>query len=418
MRKIRAGLHHSLALIVTVLFFLPLFWALVNSLRAVGAPPPNTVEWWPADAHWENFSQIFEVLPVGRYLVNSLIVVGLAIPITLVTASLAGFSIAQLPKRPRRYLLFFCIAVMMIPAASVWLARFQILRWLGLIDTLWALIVPAFAASQGGVYEIEIATDPGLNNVVDSGSVSDLTYTPGTDLSTSTVYFWRVRSINACGDGDFSAPYRFTTVGAPGDCGLGSEPVVYFEEDFEDTVSGWTSGGTANTWDLSTERSHSPVQSYFAADISSVSDQRLVSPEIQLPADENPLTLQFWNWQELEGFGSGCFDGAILEITTDSGGNWNQIPNSALLTDPYDGPVSSSFSNPLADLDAWCGDPQDWLESVVDLNAYAGETVQFRFRVGTDSSVSREGWYIDDMVVQSCQISNFPAYLPLVQDGE
>ena len=148
MRRIRAGLHHSLALIVTVLFFLPLFWALVNSLRAVGAPPPNTVEWWPADAHWENFSQIFDMLPVGRYLVNSLIVVGLAIPITLVTASLAGFSIAQLPKRPQRTLLFFCIAVMMIPAASVWLARFQILRWLGLIDTLWALIVPAFAASN------------------------------------------------------------------------------------------------------------------------------------------------------------------------------------------------------------------------------------------------------------------------------
>ncbi|MGB3717660.1 MAG: hypothetical protein WA996_24815, partial [Candidatus Promineifilaceae bacterium] len=126
---------------------------------------------------------------------------------------------------------------------------------------------------------------------------------------------------------------------------------------------------------------------------------------------------QFWNWQELEDSSGGCFDGAILEITPDSGANWNQVPNSSLLTDSYAGPVSTTYSNPLAGLDAWCGDPQDWLESVVDLNAYAGETVQFRFRLGTDSSVSREGWYIDDMVVQSCQISVFPSYLPLIQDG-
>lgn len=148
MARARAGLHHLGALIVTILFLLPLFWALVNSLRAVGAPPPNTIEWWPREAAWENYSQIFEMLPFSRYLVNSLLVVSIAIPATLTTASLAGFSMAQLPERPQRILITFSVVVMMIPAASVWLARFHILRWLGLLDTLWALIVPAFAASS------------------------------------------------------------------------------------------------------------------------------------------------------------------------------------------------------------------------------------------------------------------------------
>ena len=75
----------------------------------------------------------------------------------------------------------------------------------------------------------------------------------------------------------------------------------------------------------------------------------------------------------------------------------------SLLTDPYNGAVSGSFSNPLAGLQAWCGDPQDWLNSIVNLSAYAGQTVQFRFRLGSDNGVSREGWTIDDVVVQSCQ---------------
>jgi hypothetical protein len=66
-------------------------------------------------------------------------------------------------------------------------------------------------------------------------------------------------------------------------------------------------------------------------------------------------------------------------------------------TDPYDGPVSG-----LGGLEGWCGDPQDWLRSVVDLDAYAGQSARFRFRLGTDGSVSREGWYVDDVHVQSC----------------
>jgi multiple sugar transport system permease protein len=148
MPKSSSWIRHALALIVTILFLLPLFWTVVNSLRPVGAPPPNSIEWWPADPQWNNYRELFEQLPMMRYLRNSLLVVGLAVPITLLTASLAGFSIAQLPDRPRRRLLIFCIVVLMIPSASVWLARFQILRWLGLINTLWALIVPAFAASS------------------------------------------------------------------------------------------------------------------------------------------------------------------------------------------------------------------------------------------------------------------------------
>ena len=57
---------------------------------------------------------------------------------------------------------------------------------------------------------------------------------------------------------------------------------------------------------------------------------------------------------------------------------------------------------------AWCGNPQDWLKSIVSLNAYAGKTVRFRFRLGTDSNLGYEGWYLDEVRVQA-------AYVPAVQ---
>lgn len=148
MFKLKPGGRYVVGLIVSAMFILPLFWAVIASLRQPGLPPIVTIEWWPQAPHWDNYVEIFRLLPMVRYTLNSLIVVGVAVPLTLLTASLAGFGLDQLPDRPRRYMVTLSIVLLMIPDASVWLFRFQILRWLGLLDSLWALIVPAFAASS------------------------------------------------------------------------------------------------------------------------------------------------------------------------------------------------------------------------------------------------------------------------------
>ena len=148
MSKLKPGGRTIAGLVVSIIFTLPLFWAVMASLRQPGLPPALTIEWWPQAPHWENYTAIFSMAPLTRYTLNSLIVVLAAIPLTLLTASLAGFAIDQLPDRRRRAMVTLSIMLLMIPDASVWLFRFQILRWLGLLDTLWALIVPAFAASS------------------------------------------------------------------------------------------------------------------------------------------------------------------------------------------------------------------------------------------------------------------------------
>jgi uncharacterized repeat protein (TIGR01451 family) len=153
---------------------------------------------------------------------------------------------------------------------------------------------------------------------------------------------------------------------------------------------------------LTSTRTHSGANAFHANDPSIVSDQYLISPPIAVPVGQDSPNLQFWNHQTMESNTStSCFDGSIIEISTTLNMTWTQI-TTGLLTDPYNGPISGSYSNPLAGKNAWCGDPQDWLNSIVDLNSYAGQTVQFRFRLGSDTSASREGWYIDDVKVQTC----------------
>ncbi|MFZ6027012.1 MAG: carbohydrate ABC transporter permease [Chloroflexota bacterium] len=146
--KYRAWAAYGLAALVSLLFCLPLYWAFIASLRPVGLAPATTIEWWPTSPSWENYRQIFEIVPLARYALNSLIVVGVAVPVTLLMASLAGFGLSQIDReQTRNTLISFNVITLMIPASAVWIFRFQILSWLGQIDSLGALILPAFAAS-------------------------------------------------------------------------------------------------------------------------------------------------------------------------------------------------------------------------------------------------------------------------------
>lgn len=264
------------------------------------------------------------------------------------------------------------------------------------------------AATQAATYTLEVATDMGFANiVVTQAGITNTTFTLAAPLATNTLHYWRVRAINACGTGTDSAIFNYRTVAAPGDCNIGSTPVSVFTEGFETGAAGWVSSGTGNSWAQSSTRVHSGAFAWRSTGPAVVSDQRLDSPAIALPFGQIPLTLQFWNHQTIEdATATTCFDGAVIEISTDNGTTWTRLEAQIQLS-PYKGLVSASFANPIGGTNAWCGDPQDWTRVVADVSAFAGQSVKFRFRHATDNSVGREGWYIDDVLVQSCDSDLF-----------
>lgn len=259
------------------------------------------------------------------------------------------------------------------------------------------------AASQGGEYVIEVDDDPGFGSIDFTTTVTGTNVTPVMDLMSSTTYYWRVVSSNTCGLGTSSAVFSFETQPLPGDCPAGEVIVTLSDYDFESGAQGWTSSGTSDTWALESSNPASGTQHWHGDDVGFVSDQRLTSPVKHLPTQFQPYTFQFMNFQEMEDGGAGCYDGGFLEVSVD-GGPFTAIANSDLATDPYDGPLDGGFDNPAAGQEAWCGDPQAYLNSVVDINTLAGSDVQFRFRLATDASVSRPGWDIDDVKIRGCAI--------------
>lgn len=261
-----------------------------------------------------------------------------------------------------------------------------------------ALPIFAWDATPGAfTYDFQMAADPAFTTLIETAvGLTTTTYTPAAALDAASVYYWRVRASNGCGAGEWAETAAFVTQ-------IAGCSTLYGPEGFESGTAGWTTGGIGNTWQRSTARAYSGSYAFYANGVATVSDQRLESPSITLPADATSVTLKHWNWRNIETSTGGCYDGGILEVSTDGGSNWTQVPNADIPVDPYNGVINSSFSNPLGGRDAWCGNVGAWRESQADLSAYAGQTVKLRFRLGTDSSTSREGWYIDDVSLEICQ---------------
>jgi subtilisin family serine protease len=101
--------------------------------------------------------------------------------------------------------------------------------------------------------------------------------------------------------------------------------------------------------------------------------------------EESSAAFTFYHWYNIE---SG-WDGGNVSISTDGGNIWNIIE-----------PEGGYPDNSIYGLD---GDPgftgtTDWTQAIFPIGDFVDDTVRFRFRFGTDGSVTRDGWYLDAVV--------------------
>ncbi len=143
----KSSLSVLLRVCVVAVFLSPLYWIVVAALRKPGLPPPRTVEWLPAEWSVENFARVFTLVPMETYLRNSLLVGAVAVPLTLVFASISGYAIARLSPHLRAFFVVALILAQMLPLISLWLPRFFLVRYLGLLDQLAALGLPVLAGT-------------------------------------------------------------------------------------------------------------------------------------------------------------------------------------------------------------------------------------------------------------------------------
>ncbi len=138
------GSAHIVMITLALIFMIPIFWMLSTSLKArweIFAWPP---QWIPETLHWENYTDAFTKYPMGRFMLNSTFLVVANIVGELISVPLIAYGFARLRFPGKKILFIAMLATMMIPGHIKLIPLFALYSRLGLINTYWPLILPAF----------------------------------------------------------------------------------------------------------------------------------------------------------------------------------------------------------------------------------------------------------------------------------
>ncbi len=136
---------------VTVLVVGPLLWALLSSFKTeteLAARPPTL---FPARFTFENYTGALERFDFGTYLTNSVIVTTAATLLTVVINTMCAYGLSKYNFRGRNLLFLLVLATIMIPLQVIFIPVYQMASSLGLVNSLWGLIIPP-AATPTGVF--------------------------------------------------------------------------------------------------------------------------------------------------------------------------------------------------------------------------------------------------------------------------
>ncbi len=140
---------HLVLFPLAMMMLVPLLWMFITSIETLNETrhfPPILL---PSGVRWQNYTQVLQQAPFARWFLNTLIVTVVVVIGNLLFCSLAGYAFARLKFFGRDVVFMLVLATLMIPFQVIMIPTFLIVRRLGLIDTLGALIVPNLAGAFG-----------------------------------------------------------------------------------------------------------------------------------------------------------------------------------------------------------------------------------------------------------------------------
>lgn len=129
-------------LALTVFFVFPFYWIMTGAFKSQPATIMVPPQWWPAEPTLENFQRLVVQNPALKWLWNSVFTSGVTMILVCITSALAGYVLAKKHFYGQKILFSIFIAAMALPKQVVLVPLVRIVNFMGIHDTLAAVILP------------------------------------------------------------------------------------------------------------------------------------------------------------------------------------------------------------------------------------------------------------------------------------
>lgn len=127
--------------VLAVLMIFPLYWIITGSFKDAAAINAVNPEWFPKNPTVDNYIRLFEK-PALRWLFNSVFIAVMAMGLTCITSAMAGYALAKKRFIGQAAVFSLFVCAMALPKQVVLVPLLKEMAFLGLHDSVWAVILP------------------------------------------------------------------------------------------------------------------------------------------------------------------------------------------------------------------------------------------------------------------------------------
>ena len=139
MKLLKTASFYALVVVIVIFSVFPFYYAIVTSFSTGSAL--FAVHYWPVVWDWSNYQTVLGGRTFPRNILNSVFISAVTVAFALTLAVTASYALARVRFRGRGLLLLTILGVSMFPQIAVLAGLFEVMRFLNILNTPWALII-------------------------------------------------------------------------------------------------------------------------------------------------------------------------------------------------------------------------------------------------------------------------------------
>lgn len=126
-KRLGQAVYHTFMILLSLIMIYPFVWSVLSSFKSSGQLYGGSpLDLLPKPATLDNYKRLFEVLPFGKFITNS-IFLSIAMPMCMIAvASLTAYALTRLEFKGRNLLFMAFVATMMVPSHVTLIPNYKI----------------------------------------------------------------------------------------------------------------------------------------------------------------------------------------------------------------------------------------------------------------------------------------------------
>ena len=156
MQRFRKVVWYIVAFATSFVMLLPFLWMISTSLKVENDIFSVPIKWLPSKVTFENFVRAFDVVPIFKYMKNTLVIAGGKIIGEVFISAMVAYGFSRFKFKGRNFLFMILLATMMLPYEVTMIPTFIVWSELGLVDSYVPLVLPAYFGSASFIFFLKM----------------------------------------------------------------------------------------------------------------------------------------------------------------------------------------------------------------------------------------------------------------------